>query len=175
MPDLPLDARAEIKLLRDALHASHEQGSHMHQVFGGWEECPPCEKANDECDGTLACDAYKGWQKETEAGYRSRAEMAVDRLNAELTELRTKLEIAERQNRELDRALSDTIKERDFADDMADKLAYAVAPIEVIGEHSSANCPWQNALDLITPVAEVDRLRKENAELEAGLGLNEAA
>lgn len=100
---------------------------------------------------------------------------SVDQLRAELAEARTKLAIAERQARELDQALGDVIRERDFADDMADKLAYAVAPIEIIGEHSSGNCPWQNALDLITPAPEVDRLRKENADLEAGLGLNEAA
>ncbi|MCX4543831.1 hypothetical protein [Streptomyces sp. NBC_01565] len=86
-----------------------------------------------------------------------------------------KLVITERRNRDLDRALDETVRERDFMESMADKLAYAVAPLEDIGEHSSENCPWQNALELITPAAEVDRLRKENADLEAGLGLNEAA
>lgn len=103
------------------------------------------------------------------------AEHLLNDLAPELVELTAKLEIAERQARDLDRTLSDTIRERDFADDMADKLAYAVAPVEDIGEHSSENCPWQNALDLVTPVAEVDRLRKEVADLEVGLGLNEAA
>jgi hypothetical protein len=34
-----------------------------------------------------------------------------------------------------------------------------VAPIEVIGEHSSGNDPWVNALDMVTPAAEVDRFR----------------
>lgn len=81
-----LDGRAEIKLLREALHASEQMASHMHQVFGGWEECPPCEKANDECDGDFACDAYKGWRKAFFTGLRSRAEVAVDRLNRVLAE-----------------------------------------------------------------------------------------
>jgi hypothetical protein len=58
-----------------------------------------------------------------------------------------------REARENDRALSQTIDERDSAQDMADKLAYAIAPLEVIGEHSSGNCPWENALE------EVHRLR----------------
>ncbi|WP_405941568.1 hypothetical protein [Streptomyces sp. NBC_00207] len=120
MPDAPLDARAEITLLRDAIHASHEQGSHLHHVFSGWEECAPCEKANEEGDGTFACDAYKAWQKEAEAGHRSRAEVAVDQLVAALAETRTQLEIAERQNGELANVIAGTglalwEEERDLA------------------------------------------------------------
>lgn len=107
MPDAPLNARAEIKLLRDALHASHEQGSHMHQVFGGWDECAPCEEANDEADGTFACDAYKAWQKMAEAGSRSRAEMAVDQLLAALVEARAQLDIRTRQVVDLDERLAE--------------------------------------------------------------------
>ncbi|MFJ8016184.1 hypothetical protein [Streptomyces sp. NPDC096339] len=101
MPDRQFDARAEIEILRTALAASHQQTAHMHQVFGGWEECAPCEKANDECDGDLACDKHSAWQKQVEAGHRSRAEVAVDRLRAELLEATTKLEIAERRNTDL--------------------------------------------------------------------------
>lgn len=69
-------------------------------------------------------------------------------------------------NAQLDGALGETIDDRDQAHEILDKLAYAVAPIEVIGEHSSMNCPWTNALDLITPAAEVDKLRARIAELE---------
>lgn len=101
MPDAPHLAHTAVRLLRNAFHASREQGSHMQQAFGGWDECKPCEKANDECDGTFACDAYKAWQKAMEAGDRSRAELAVDQLIAELTEAQAKLEIAERRNEEL--------------------------------------------------------------------------
>ena len=62
-----------------------------------------------------------------------------------------------------ERQHGDTIDDRDRFHDMADKLAYAVAPEEIIGEHSSMNCPWENALDLITPMAEVDTLRQQIA------------
>lgn len=66
-------------------------------------------------------------------------------------------------NEQLDRALGETIDDRDQAHEILDKLAYAVAPVEVIGEHSSMNCPWTNALGLITPAAEVDKLRADRA------------
>ncbi|WP_369274477.1 hypothetical protein AB5J55_35160 [Streptomyces sp. R11] len=66
-------------------------------------------------------------------------------------------------NAQLDRMLGEAIDDRDQMHEIADKLAYAVAPEEVIGEHSSMNCPWTNALDLITPKAEVDKLRAEVA------------
>lgn len=49
----------------------------------------------------------------------------------------------DRNERDLDQALA----ERDEAQEWADRLAYAIAPIEVIGEHTSLNNPWQNALD----------------------------
>jgi hypothetical protein len=55
----------------------------------------------------------------------------------------------------------DTIDDRDRAQDAADKLAYAVASEDVIGEHTADNSPWANALDLITSKAEVDKLRRD--------------
>lgn len=90
---------------------------------------------------------------------------AVAERDATIDELRTQLKTAERQNRDLDRSLDETLRQRDFMQGMADKLAYAIAPVEDIGEHSSGNCPWESALDLVTSAAEVDRLRKENADL----------
>ncbi|MFF9025705.1 hypothetical protein [Streptomyces eurythermus] len=75
-------------------------------------------------------------------------------LKAEVDRLRDALDKEEHRHGE-------TIRDRDRFHDMADKLAYAVAPAEVIGEHSSMNCPWENALDLITPMAEDDRLRQQ--------------
>lgn len=63
----------------------------------------------------------------------------------------------------------DTIDGRDRAQDAADKLAYAVASEDVIGEHTADNSPWANALDLIAPKTDVDRLRDRVAELEVGL------
>lgn len=62
-----------------------------------------------------------------------------------------------------ERDLDQVMRERDEYHEVADKLANAVAPIEVIGEHSSMNCPWENAYELITPMVEVDQLRAELA------------
>lgn len=42
-----------------ALHASHEETRHVQHVLGGWDECPGCQAANDECNHNLACDAAK--------------------------------------------------------------------------------------------------------------------
>lgn len=92
----------------------------------------------------------------------------LDRARAELDEVQRRytLDTAELKKRvaEMDRELGEVIDERDRMHDVADKLAYAVAPIEVIGEHSSENDPWENALDHVTPAAEVDRLREELAD-----------
>lgn len=41
------------------------------------------------------------------------------------------------------------IDERDGAEEWADKLAYAVGPVEDIGEHSNDNNPWANALEIL--------------------------
>jgi hypothetical protein len=84
--DLLAEAQAQIKLLRSGLNAAHEMSGHMHQVFGGWGECAPCEKANDECDSSLACDGYKSWQHEYMAGLTARAELAVEQLGRLLAE-----------------------------------------------------------------------------------------
>lgn len=48
----------------------------------------------------------------------------------------------------LDRALGKTIEQRDRYHEVADDLAARIAAITGvdIGEHSSANCPWQNAI-----------------------------
>ncbi len=49
----------------------------------------------------------------------------------------------------LDRALGETIDQRDRYHEVADELATRIATITGvdIGEHSSANCPWQNAIE----------------------------
>lgn len=117
----------------------------------------------------------------------------IARLNGELTEAREKVRICEQQTaridreqqrlgeeqlKQIDRDLCGVIDERDSREALLDRFAAAVAPEEVIGEHSSGNCPWENALDLITPAAEVDalrqenqRLRKENDDLTVGCGI----
>ncbi|EMF58849.1 Hypothetical protein EPM1_4117 [Stenotrophomonas maltophilia EPM1] len=49
----------------------------------------------------------------------------------------------------LDRALEGVIDQRDRYHEIADDLAGHIAAITGvdIGEHSSANCPWQNAIE----------------------------
>lgn len=49
------------------------------------------------------------------------------------------------ENHKLQRDEDQLIGERDQAQEAADKLAYAIAPVEVIGEHSDMNNPWDNA------------------------------
>lgn len=48
-----------------------------------------------------------------------------------------------------ERSHSETIDQRDRCEEVADELADRIARITGvdIGEHSSANCPWQNAID----------------------------
>ncbi|MFI7448153.1 hypothetical protein ACIBQX_11700 [Nonomuraea sp. NPDC049714] len=79
-------------------------------------------------------------------------EREVARLKAENKRLRLD---AERE----EQATGNLIDERDNFHALLDRFAAAVAPIEVIGEHSSGNDPWVNALDMVTPAAEVDRLK----------------
>ncbi len=46
-----------------------------------------------------------------------------------------------------ERAHEATLARVEELEDTADALAYAIAPMEVIGEHTSSNDPWANALD----------------------------
>ena len=50
-----------------------------------------------------------------------------------------------------DHEIEQLIHQRDHAQDMADKLAHAIATkLKVdVGEHSNVNCPWENALEII--------------------------
>jgi predicted nucleic acid-binding Zn-ribbon protein len=84
----------------------------------------------------------------TAEGQRDDHRKALKRSGDDVTRLR-----AERE-----RDVLELIDERDNLEVLLDKFADRVAPAEVIGEHSSANDPWLNALDLVTPAAEVERL-----------------
>lgn len=64
-----------------------------------------------------------------------------------------------------DQLWDQTLSERDHYHEVADKLANAIAEhfsIE-IGEHSSANCPWDNALNAIEErtYSDAEALRKD--------------
>jgi hypothetical protein len=62
-------------------------------------------------------------------------------------ELKAELDRVRKENRNHERSLDEVMRERDYAQNMADKLAAAIAPEDVLGEHSDGNFPWQNALD----------------------------
>ena len=71
-----------------------------------------------------------------------------------------------------DRVLSQTIDQRDRYQEVADELADHIARITgtELGEHSSVNCPWQNAIDAAeeyTPAQGIDlgQFRTQVAEL----------
>ena len=65
--------------------------------------------------------------------------------------LQTRVAELERRLADEERGHGQTIDERDRYHDWADKLAQAIAEHmrDDIGEHSSANNPWANALKLI--------------------------
>lgn len=68
-----------------------------------------------------------------------------------------------------DAALDQALAERDEAQEWADRLAYAIAPVEVIGEHTSLNNPWQNAWDMAAPTLHHDG---NHARLPEGVWLD---
>jgi hypothetical protein len=88
------------------------------------------------------CEKY-GVDPETD----SFVDAAIAAVQPELDRLRAELEQARQQLRAEIHAHGQTIDERDHATDMADRLAAAIAPESVIGEHSGMNCPWTNALE----------------------------
>lgn len=74
------------------------------------------------------------------------------------------------ENARLDDSILTELENRDTNADWADKLAYAIAPMDVIGEHSNLNNPWANALDAAESLHdECERLRERVAELEEAL------
>lgn len=68
--------------------------------------------------------------------------MIVEGFLAEIATLRAELAGVER-------AVGEEIDERDRLHELLDTIAYAIAPQSVIGEHSSGNDPWRNALDIV--------------------------
>jgi threonine aldolase len=59
----------------------------------------------------------------------------------------------------------DALAERDYAQDMADKLADAIAALLSVdvGEHTSLNCPWHSALEYAN--AEIERRKAVRAQM----------
>ena len=74
-----------------------------------------------------------------------------------LDDYRAEVERLERVASKEERAHLATIDERDRLHDVADNPAGALAPPDVLGEHSHANDPWQNALDYAAELARRDQ------------------
>jgi hypothetical protein len=55
--------RALARRWRNAMLGQHEQVEHVLAIA----DCPECTRARDECDGALACAAYRRRQAEYEA------------------------------------------------------------------------------------------------------------
>jgi HPt (histidine-containing phosphotransfer) domain-containing protein len=115
----------EVERLRSALTASRAAAGHNQQVLGGWEECQPCQDANDQCDKSLICDEAKQWWAEIDAAWYSQP---TD--DAAITqELRTQLATAERQLTELDATLR---RKHDGLSAGATRMALALTEIASI-------------------------------------------
>lgn len=76
------------------------------------------------------------------------ANRARDDARSDLVKLRERVAALTRERDDERRAHERTIDQRDNAEEWADKLAYAIGTIEEIGEHSSSNNPWREALDI---------------------------
>ena len=106
-------------------------------------ECKCCDKLADEIErlrGLLDCLADA-------AGAVGISHFDTDSMPSEV--VCHSLADAEARFADEERGHTQTIKERDHAEEMADKLADALATLlgVEIGEHSSGNCPWTAALE----------------------------
>ena len=72
---------------------------------------------------------------------------------------RSVAETLEKRIAGLSLGLDAALTERDNYHDRLDEFASAVASEDFIGEHSSCNDPWANALQMLTPYEDVERLK----------------
>ncbi len=108
----------------------------MTEAFDRWMKS---RRMNAKCAaGRLV---YLGWQ----AAWQAVSAVGHPRAISEISTLRAENARLTADHRD---ELAELFKERDAAEDMADQLAAQIAAITGvdIGEHSSANCPWRNAL-----------------------------
>ncbi|HEV2929940.1 MAG TPA: hypothetical protein VGW74_14705, partial [Propionibacteriaceae bacterium] len=66
-PAAPTTPREVAEQLRWAMIGQHQAAGHRLSVFAFGEECKPCQRAADECDGDLVCEPARKWQAEYEA------------------------------------------------------------------------------------------------------------
>lgn len=98
-----------------------------------------------------ACDAVEEWQRRA-LDAEATIQRMTDAFNAENgpTHMGEPVLAGSAASRPTDDALWDhTLQQRDRYHEVADDLAARIASItgQDIGEHSSANCPWQSAMD----------------------------
>jgi hypothetical protein len=86
-----------------------------------------------------------GGDTATAQGARDAALIAEYRTAAPL--LAAECERLQLDNARLDDSILTELENRDNNAEWADKLAYAIADVETIGEHTNLNNPWSNALD----------------------------
>jgi hypothetical protein len=92
-----------------------------------------------------------------------------------ITRLADALEAAEKANVKLDRDLGREIDRVEELHGVADRLSWAIASIEIIGEHSSGNNPWENAIEYAeahvweAPQGETSDAQVERARIIADL------
>lgn len=122
---------------------------------------------------TTTSDARKRLAEKAALGHFEAAIEARDELVAARAALAEKDAEIERLRACVDQQERDhlqTIDDRDRIHEIADRLAYSIAPMEVIGEHSSGNSPWHNALDARDPIrAERDAAFAQLAKIASWL------
>lgn len=124
---------------------------------GPKDDCPVHGRtALDDVEALLAGDILHTMLTADEQPNSGRMALAILRTVLASDWLRERDERAAAALAAEEAAHADTIDQRDEAQEWADRLAYSIASVEVIGEHSSANNPWENALD-VTERAAADR------------------
>jgi hypothetical protein len=88
-------------------------------------------------------------------------------LLARVKELEAERDRLRKQLRDEESAHEATIRQRDFASYWADRLAAGVGDVEVIGEHSNLNNPWETAYGLMRSLAEFHSVEAERDRLRA--------
>ena len=95
----------------------------------------------------------------------------IAQLTAELAEARRERDEARRKLEREEIAHEDTVDQRDEAEQAADNLAYLIAPVSEIGEHSFGNSPWENALENYAPQEDRTQLARANAAIKRVVAL----
>ncbi len=107
---------------------------------------------------------------EKSEGLEATFNRVLDSHDAELALVKAECEAAKKERDRLDASETQLIGERDRFEEWADKLAYAIAHVEDIGEHSNLNKPWEEAYNLLTSDSEV---REMKAQLETWKSLTQ--